>query len=67
MPADLYYADMDGGDWDFNRNGIYGEVGEVNEIELTPTHYYVKDLGFCQNDHHQIWGSKYGRFEFKRM
>ena len=36
MPADLYYADMDGGDWDFNRNGIYGEVGEVNEIELTP-------------------------------
>lgn len=38
-----------------------------NEIELTPTYYYVKDLGFCQTNHHQIWGSKYGRFEFKRM
>ena len=38
-----------------------------NEIELTPTHYYVKDLGFCQKNHHQIWGSKHGRFEFKRM
>jgi len=36
MPVDLYYADMDGSDWDLNRNGIYGEVGEVNEIELTP-------------------------------
>ena len=38
-----------------------------NEIELTSTHYYVKDLGFCQTHHHQIWGSKYGRFEFKKM
>lgn len=36
MPADLYYADMDGSDWDVNRNGIYGENSEVNEIELTP-------------------------------
>jgi len=35
-PADLYYADMDGSDWDLNRNGIYGEVGDVTEIELTP-------------------------------
>ena len=38
-----------------------------NEIELTETHYYVKDLGFCSTNHHQIWGSKYGRFEFARM
>lgn len=38
-----------------------------NEVELTPTHYCVKDLGFCQKNHHQIWGSKYGRFEFKKM
>lgn len=38
-----------------------------NEIELTPTHYYVKDLGFCAVHNHQIWGSKYGRFEFARM
>ena len=36
LPADLYYADMDGSDWDLNQNGIYGEVGEVTEIELTP-------------------------------
>jgi len=38
-----------------------------NEIELTPTHYYVKDLGFCAIHKHQIWGSKHGRFEFARM
>ena len=38
-----------------------------NEIELTSIYYYVKDLGFCQENHHQIWGSKYGRFEFKKM
>ena len=38
-----------------------------NEIELTPTHYCVKDLGFCQTTNEQIWGSKYGRFEFKKM
>jgi CpeT protein len=38
-----------------------------NEIELTPTHYYVMDRGFCAEHHHQIWGSKYGRFEFARM
>lgn len=36
MPVDLYYADLDGSDWDVNRNCIYGEVGEVTEIELTP-------------------------------
>jgi CpeT protein len=38
-----------------------------NEIELTSTHYYVKDLGFCSIHGHQIWGSKHGRFEFARM
>ncbi len=38
-----------------------------NEIELTPTHYYVMDRGFCAVHSHQIWGSKYGRFEFARM
>lgn len=38
-----------------------------NEIELTPTNYYVIDRGFCAEHHHQIWGSKYGRFEFVRM
>lgn len=38
-----------------------------NEIELTPTHYYVMDRGFCAENHHQLWGSKYGRFEFARM
>ena len=36
MPADLYYSDMDGGDWDANHNGIYGQLGDVDEIELTP-------------------------------
>ena len=36
MPADLYYSDMDGGDWDKNHNGIYGQLGDVDEIELTP-------------------------------
>jgi CpeT protein len=38
-----------------------------NQIELTPTHYYVMDRGFCAEHKHQLWGSKYGRFEFARM
>ena len=38
-----------------------------NQIELTPTHYYVIDKGFCAEHNHQLWGSKYGRFEFARM
>lgn len=38
-----------------------------NQIELTPTHYYVMDRGFCAKHGHQLWGSKYGRFEFKRL
>ena len=38
-----------------------------NEIELTPTHYYVMDRGFCAQYGHQLWGSKYNRFEFVRM
>ena len=38
-----------------------------NEIELDADFYYVKDLGFDINQGHQIWGSKHGRFEFKRM
>jgi CpeT protein len=38
-----------------------------NQIELTPDFYYVIDKGFCAKDNHQLWGSKYGRFEFARM
>lgn len=38
-----------------------------NEIELTSDTYRVKDLGFDQKHHHQIWGSKYDHFEFKRL
>ncbi|MHC4351248.1 MAG: C25 family cysteine peptidase [Planctomycetota bacterium] len=36
VPTDLYYSDLDGWNWDANGNGIYGEAGEVTEIELTP-------------------------------
>ncbi|MBN1359707.1 MAG: hypothetical protein JW993_03895 [Sedimentisphaerales bacterium] len=36
VPADLYYSDTDGGDWDANGNGLYGQVDDVTEIELTP-------------------------------
>jgi hypothetical protein len=36
MPVDLYYSDMNGGNWDGNGNSVYGEVGDVNETELTP-------------------------------
>ncbi len=36
VPTDLYYSDLDGSNWDANNNGIYGEAGEVTEIELTP-------------------------------
>ena len=39
----------------------------LNQIEITPTHYYVMDRGFCSEHGHQLWGSKYGRFEFVRM
>lgn len=37
------------------------------QVELTKDFYYVIDKGMCAEHHHQIWGSKYGRFEFKRM
>jgi hypothetical protein len=36
VPADLYYADTDGGSWDTNGNGVYGMVSEVTTVELTP-------------------------------
>jgi hypothetical protein len=36
MPADIYYADVDGGSWDTNQNGVFGEVGDVGVDELTP-------------------------------
>jgi hypothetical protein len=34
--ADLYYADMDGGTWDADGDGIYGEPEDVTLTELTP-------------------------------
>jgi CpeT protein len=37
------------------------------QVELTKDFYYVIDKGMCAEHHHQIWGSRYGRFEFKRM
>ena len=39
LPADSYYADVDGGNWDLDVDGIYGEVGDVTFIELTPEVY----------------------------
>jgi CpeT protein len=36
-------------------------------VELTKNFYYVIDKGICVKHNHQIWGSKYGRFEFARM
>jgi len=33
LPCDLYYADLEG-DWDFNDNGVYGEVAD--SINLYP-------------------------------
>ena len=36
-------------------------------VELTKDFYYVIDKGMCAEHGHQIWGSKYGRFEFARM
>tara|TARA_B100000902_G_scaffold43237_1_gene50935 strand:- start:4911 stop:5456 length:546 start_codon:yes stop_codon:yes gene_type:complete len=38
-----------------------------NEVELTENFYGVKDLGYDKKHGHQIWGSKYGRFEFNRL
>ena len=39
VPTDMYYADMDGGNWDKDGNGIYGEVGDITGVELTPEAY----------------------------
>jgi predicted outer membrane repeat protein len=36
LPTDLYYADMDGTQWDADGDGIYGESEEVGLTELTP-------------------------------
>jgi hypothetical protein len=36
LPADLYYSDMDGGDWDGDGDKRYGEPGDVSEVELIP-------------------------------
>ena len=36
LPVDLYYADMDGIDWDADGDGIYGEIGDIGLTELTP-------------------------------
>lgn len=33
---DLYYADTDGGTWDLNGDGIYGDTNDVGVTELTP-------------------------------
>jgi len=35
-PADLYYADMDGGSWDTTGDGLYGTPDDVGVAELTP-------------------------------
>lgn len=36
LPTDLYYADMDGGTWDADRDGLYGESEEITTAHLTP-------------------------------
>ena len=36
MPVDLYYADVDGGSWDENNNGVYGETNEMTVMALIP-------------------------------
>ena len=33
IPCDLYYSDLDG-TWDFNNNGVFGEVGD--SVDLLP-------------------------------
>ena len=38
-----------------------------NKIKLTKDSYFVEDLGFDRYKNHQIWGSRYGPFEFKKM
>lgn len=40
VPADIYYADVDGDNWDMNGNGIYGERAiDVTSVELTSEVY----------------------------
>lgn len=38
-----------------------------NEITLAKDYYCVIDRGYCAQHGHQLWGSKYGRFEFMRI
>jgi hypothetical protein len=38
-PAELYYSDMDGGSWDADADGIYGEAADVTPVELYPEVY----------------------------
>ena len=35
-PVDLYYADMDGTQWDADGNGTYGQITDIGLAELTP-------------------------------
>jgi len=37
------------------------------QIQLNKTHYYVIDKGICVKTQKQIWGSRYGRFEFTKL
>ena len=36
ISTDLYFADMDGGNWDADGDGVLGEPEDVGEKELTP-------------------------------
>jgi hypothetical protein len=39
VPTDLYYADLDGGSWDMDYNGIYGEAQDMTQNALIPEVY----------------------------
>lgn len=63
--GETFKGGLTGCDCMVNWNGR--ETYLQNEIELTPNNYCVMDRGFCAQHGHQLWGSKYGRFEFVRM
>ena len=40
VSADLYYADIDGGSWDLDEDGIYGEPNDVFVESIIPEAYF---------------------------
>lgn len=61
-PVDLYYADMDGTQWDADGNGTYGQLTDIGLAELTPEVCFGRIPVFSPNDV-EAYISKIFRYE----